>query len=127
MPAPLRCAASAPVHGRIEPVGDDLRHLVAVLFQHHHVSVTVDAKVGELDKAHTQAEASFYAGYNHCNVEYLRQAGVEMAPTPEWTMDALPGFAFNHAIKSVKLPLLGRRPGGRSPGFLHSAARSSGG
>jgi len=44
---PLRCAASAPVHGRIEPVGDDLRHLVAVLFQHHHVSVTVDAKVGD--------------------------------------------------------------------------------
>src|SRR5262249_9972546 len=23
-----------------------------------------------------EAEASFYAGYNHCNVEYLRQAGV---------------------------------------------------
>jgi hypothetical protein len=23
-----------------------------------------------------EAEASFYAGYNHCNVAYLRQAGV---------------------------------------------------
>jgi hypothetical protein len=23
-----------------------------------------------------EAEASFYAGYNHCNVEYLQQAGV---------------------------------------------------
>jgi hypothetical protein len=23
-----------------------------------------------------EAEASFYAGYNHCNVEYLEQAGV---------------------------------------------------
>ncbi len=25
-----------------------------------------------------QAEASFYAGYNHCNVEYLQQAGVDV-------------------------------------------------
>jgi pimeloyl-ACP methyl ester carboxylesterase len=32
--------------------------------------------VGERPVVVIQAEASFYAGYNHCNVEYLRQAGV---------------------------------------------------
>src|SRR5262245_20713316 len=43
------------LHGPIEPVGDDLRNLVAVLFQHHHVTVTADAKVGELDEGHIDA------------------------------------------------------------------------
>jgi hypothetical protein len=32
--------------------------------------------VGERPVMVLEAEASFYAGYNHCNVEYLRQAGV---------------------------------------------------
>jgi len=32
--------------------------------------------VGERPIMVLEAEASFYAGYNHCNVEYLRQAGV---------------------------------------------------
>jgi hypothetical protein len=32
--------------------------------------------VGERPVMLLGAEASFYAGYNHCNVEYLRQAGV---------------------------------------------------
>jgi pimeloyl-ACP methyl ester carboxylesterase len=33
--------------------------------------------VGERPVMLLEAEASFYAGYNHCNVEYLRQAGVD--------------------------------------------------
>ncbi|HEY6257095.1 MAG TPA: alpha/beta hydrolase [Xanthobacteraceae bacterium] len=33
--------------------------------------------VGERPIMVLEAEASFYAGYNHCNVEYLRQAGVD--------------------------------------------------
>jgi len=43
-----------------------------------------------------EAEASFYAGYNHCNVEYLQQAGVgvtfiklaelEQAPDGQWAL-----------------------------------------
>jgi pimeloyl-ACP methyl ester carboxylesterase len=32
--------------------------------------------VGDRPVMLLEAEASFYAGYNHCNVEYLRQAGV---------------------------------------------------
>ena len=32
--------------------------------------------VGDRPVMVLEAEASFYAGYNHCNVEYLRQAGV---------------------------------------------------
>jgi hypothetical protein len=32
--------------------------------------------VGERPIMLLEAEASFYAGYNHCNVEYLQQAGV---------------------------------------------------
>ena len=32
--------------------------------------------VGERPVMLLEAEASFYAGYNHCNVEYLQQAGV---------------------------------------------------
>jgi hypothetical protein len=32
--------------------------------------------VGERPIMVLEAEASFYAGYNHCNVEYLQQAGV---------------------------------------------------
>ena len=32
--------------------------------------------VGERPVLVLEAEASFYAGYNHCNVEYLQQAGV---------------------------------------------------
>ena len=32
--------------------------------------------VGDRPVVVIEAEASFYAGYNHCNVEYLRQAGV---------------------------------------------------
>jgi pimeloyl-ACP methyl ester carboxylesterase len=32
--------------------------------------------VGERPVMLIEAEASFYAGYNHCNVAYLRQAGV---------------------------------------------------
>jgi pimeloyl-ACP methyl ester carboxylesterase len=34
------------------------------------------ALVGERPVLLIEAEASFYAGYNHCNVAYLRQAGV---------------------------------------------------
>jgi len=34
------------------------------------------ALVGDRPIMLLEAEASFYAGYNHCNVEYLRQAGV---------------------------------------------------
>jgi pimeloyl-ACP methyl ester carboxylesterase len=34
------------------------------------------AVVGDRPILLLEAEASFYAGYNHCNVEYLRQAGV---------------------------------------------------
>jgi pimeloyl-ACP methyl ester carboxylesterase len=33
-------------------------------------------RVGERPVMLLEAEASFYAGYNHCNVAYLRQAGV---------------------------------------------------
>ena len=34
--------------------------------------------VGERPVMVLQAEASFYTGYNHCNVEYLQQAGVDV-------------------------------------------------
>jgi hypothetical protein len=34
--------------------------------------------VGERPIMVLEAEASFYAGYNHCNVEYLQQAGVDV-------------------------------------------------
>src|SRR5205814_9945348 len=34
------------------------------------------AAVGDRPVMLLGAEASFYAGYNHCNVEYLQQAGV---------------------------------------------------
>jgi pimeloyl-ACP methyl ester carboxylesterase len=34
--------------------------------------------VGDRPVMVMEAEASFYAGYNHCNVEYLRQAGVKV-------------------------------------------------
>jgi pimeloyl-ACP methyl ester carboxylesterase len=36
------------------------------------------AAVGERPVMVMEAEASFYAGYNHCNVEYLEQAGVKV-------------------------------------------------
>jgi pimeloyl-ACP methyl ester carboxylesterase len=35
-------------------------------------------RVGERPVMLLEAEASFYAGYNHCNVAYLRQAGVSV-------------------------------------------------
>ena len=47
-----RCAASAS-SWPYEPVGDDLR--TRLFFQHHHVTVTVDAKFGELDEGHINA------------------------------------------------------------------------
>jgi pimeloyl-ACP methyl ester carboxylesterase len=34
--------------------------------------------IGERPIMVLEAEASFYAGYNHCNVEYLQQAGVDV-------------------------------------------------
>ena len=46
LPPPMVSAACGNVIG--EPSGDDPGHLVAVLFQHHHMAVTEDAEIGEL-------------------------------------------------------------------------------